>query len=120
MRRSKSLALVSFKRTSLDPLPRLWILRMLVALGGQRSFVGNHGFNDDAIAEAVGLGEWLDCGTREYDQTEARAALRRSHADAEATLRAATVPPLLTRNTVRLADLVGLDETDCRVSSSPC
>ena len=44
----------------LDPLVRLWMLRLLVLLGGQREFMGTHGFRNDAVAVALGLGYWVD------------------------------------------------------------
>jgi len=42
-----------------DPVIRLWLLRILIALGGHREFVRSHGFNNDALAEILGLGHWM-------------------------------------------------------------
>ncbi len=39
----------------LDPLIRLWLLRVLVPLGGHRDFVRPHGISNDSIAAAIGL-----------------------------------------------------------------
>ena len=40
-----------------DPIILLWLLRILVPLGGHREFVRSHGFNNDALAEVIGLGQ---------------------------------------------------------------
>ena len=39
-----------------DPIILLWLLRILVPLGGHREFVRSHGFNNDTLAEVIGLG----------------------------------------------------------------
>ena len=39
-----------------DPIILLWLLRILVPLGGQRKFMRSHGFNNDTLAEVIGLG----------------------------------------------------------------
>ena len=40
-----------------SPLIRLWLLRLLVPLGGHRRFIRDHGFGDDEVSEIVGLGQ---------------------------------------------------------------
>ena len=44
--------------SKIAPLLRLWILRILVPLGGYRKFVQSTGFSDDDLAEALDLGDW--------------------------------------------------------------
>ena len=44
----------------IDPIIRLWLLRILVPLGGHREFLHSHGFNNDALATTLGLGHWVD------------------------------------------------------------
>jgi hypothetical protein len=39
----------------IDPIIRLWLLRILVTLGGHRQFMHSHGFNNDTLAEALGV-----------------------------------------------------------------
>ena len=41
--------------TKLDPIIHLWLLRILVPLGGHREFARAHGFNDDTLAELLCL-----------------------------------------------------------------
>ncbi|WP_156925542.1 AAA family ATPase [Thioalkalivibrio paradoxus] len=88
---------------------------MLVPLGGHREFVSAHGLMNDALAEALDLGEWVDPMGPEYDPRAVRLALRSLHAAAERSRQRATVPERLRANTARLAALVGLSDTDRRV-----
>ncbi|AGA35141.1 hypothetical protein TVNIR_3507 [Thioalkalivibrio nitratireducens DSM 14787] len=75
---------------------------MLVPLGGHREFVAAHGLMNDALAEALGLGEWVDPTGPEYDPRAVRLALRSLHAAAERSRKRATVPERLRANTARL------------------
>ncbi len=61
-----------------DALTRLWLLRLLVPLGGYRRFVRERGFGDDEIAEAVGLGRWVEPEDGEFDEMAARAEVTES------------------------------------------
>ena len=47
-------------RSEIEPLTRLWILRLLVPLGGYKEFVTPSGFADDHVAKALGLGKLID------------------------------------------------------------
>lgn len=112
MRRSSSRA-----RTSHEILPivRLWILRLLVPLGGHRSFINRHGFDDDILAEVIGLGKWVDPAPLDFDAKTVRAELRKLHQASERGLLNAVPPSCLSHNVGRLARLVGLSGTDCRI-----
>lgn len=99
----------------LPGLIRLWLLRLLVPLNGQQVFIREHGFCNDALAEAVGLGAWLDPETEGFDLKQIRADLRVRHEEAERHWRDAPVPAELAQNTRRLAELVGLSPIDCRL-----
>jgi len=98
-----------------SPLIRLWLLRLLVPLGGHRRFIRDRGFGDDEVAELVGLGHWIEPGEREFDEAVVRAELRNLHAKAEAWKRPRRAPANLARNVKRLAALVGLSEAEMRV-----
>jgi hypothetical protein len=93
----------------------LWLFRLLMPLGGHREFVGSSGFRDDALARAVGLGDRVDERDRDWDSGIVRKLLRELHAEAERRLRSSHLPTLLEENVRRLAVLVGLSDTDCRV-----
>ncbi len=97
------------------PIVRLWMLRILVPLGGQREFVSNHGFSSDEIAELLGLAHWIDPTDLEYRQNLVRGELRQIYQASERKLQNSEVPRCLRENIVRLADLVGLSDIDCRI-----
>ncbi|MGZ8315611.1 MAG: AAA family ATPase [Telluria sp.] len=93
----------------------LWMLRILVPMGGHKELINRRGFSDDAIARAAGLGKWVDDDEDEFDSAEVRARLREQHAAAEAHARELSVSPELSANMVRLSQLAGLSEVDCRI-----
>ena len=113
------------------PAVQLWILRMLMTLGGHREFVTSRGFSNDPVAEALGLGFWIDASQhsipeflrkrdtpvaeRDFDAKQVLAQLRQLHRHAEKQAASLTIPPCLKLNIGQLADLVGLTPTDCRL-----
>jgi SpoVK/Ycf46/Vps4 family AAA+-type ATPase len=86
-----------------------------VPLGGHQEFIGHNGFRHDHVAKSVGLGEWLEDSSRDFDAKAALKKLREAHKTAELTLRAAEPPACLSANIARLSTLVGLSDTDCRL-----
>jgi SpoVK/Ycf46/Vps4 family AAA+-type ATPase len=116
----------------LAPAVQLWILRILMNLGGHREFVSTRGFSNDPVAEALGLGSWIDASQhhsipeflrkgdtpvadRDFDAKQVLADLRLLHRQAENQASTVTLPPFLTLNIEHLAVLVGLTPTDCRL-----
>ena len=114
-----------------DPIVHLWLLRILVTLGRHRDFVQSHCFSNDALAEALGLGFWIDSSQQPYpaflrrghappqdsdfDSKQVLANLRALHRQAEQEWHKATPPAYLRHNIGQLSTLVGLGATDCRV-----
>lgn len=98
--------------TQLEPIIELWILRMLVPLGVHREFIRGDGFANDALAEVLGLGQWIDPDGGDFDLGAVRSDLRRLHNAAEAKAARAYLPECLTRNIARMSNLICLDETD--------
>lgn len=98
-----------------DPIIRLWLLRILVALGGHRKFLSSCGFNNDAVAELLGLGHWIDPSPNDFDVKAIQSELRQLHKKAERQLAKASLPTVLYSNVRRLSELVGLSTTDCRI-----
>lgn len=93
-----------------NPLVRLWVLRILVPLGGQQGFIEPGGFLKAGVASALGLADPAeDEEADSFSPSAARAALRRLYAGAESRCRKAGLPPVLHANLRRLGDLVGLD-----------
>lgn len=102
--------------TDIEPIVHLWLLRILVRLSGHRHFVHRESFEDDSIAEALGLGHWVKPDEREFQPRMVLAELRKLHRQAEDEGRVkARVPKYLSDNIRRLSDLVGLSQTDCRI-----
>ena len=99
----------------IPPLLRLWMLRMLVSLGGYKEFICKHGFSNDNVAEALGLGKWIDPVGQEFDIQKARSALRRLHHAGEKKFGDSSTPEHLLVNVDRLAQLVSLTAIDCRI-----
>lgn len=130
-RRSHSAA----SAVDLDPIIRLWLLRILVPLGGHREFVRSHGFNNDTLAEILGLGHWVDPShydipdflrpsakssrgageESEFNLRIVQSELRLLYQKAEKQYGKAALPPCLSSNVGQLSDLVGLSLTDCRI-----
>lgn len=98
-----------------DPSILLWLLRILVPLGAQREFLRADGFNNDTLAEIIGLGHWIDPSADEFDLKAAQSELRLLHRKAEKQWAKATPPACLRHNIGQLSDLVGLGTTDCRI-----
>lgn len=100
-----------------EPIVRLWLLRMLVPMGGHHKLIRSRGFASDGLAQALGLDDWIDADDNngDFDAKGALAELRRLHRQHEAQARSLKVPVLMQRNIARLAALVGLSDTDCRI-----
>jgi SpoVK/Ycf46/Vps4 family AAA+-type ATPase len=102
-------------QSELSPLIRLWILRLLMTLSVHKKFIWADGFSDDTLAEALGLGSWMDSEARVFDSKAVRAELREKHQAAERQAVDCAAPPCLVNNIRRLRELVSLSETDCRI-----
>lgn len=100
---------------NLQPIVRLWLLRILILLEGHREFIQSHGFRCDALAEILGLGQALDSPIEDFDVKKARSELRVLHQKCERKYSNATAPNCLLDNCLRLSHLVGLSDTDRRI-----
>lgn len=100
-----------------EPIIRLWLLRMLVPIGGHHQLIGSRGFSSNALAQALGMDDWIDADDdgEGFDVQGALAELRRLHRQHEAQAGTMTAPAQLQRNVARLAALVGLSDIDCRI-----
>ena len=104
-----------YSAAKIPSIVHLWLLRMLVPLGGHNEFVNRHGFRSDSLAAQLGLDEWIDPADREFEPRAVRSALRKLHEVAEQKYGKAKIPLCLNRNVTRLSELVGLSETDRRI-----
>ncbi len=95
------------------PLSLKWSYRMLLELGGHRTFISRHGFNDDELAHELGLGKWVDAD--DYSPTRALIALRRSARSFHAEHPEADYPDNLGKNLEALGSLLGLTEAELQI-----
>ena len=100
----------------LHPLIRLWVLRLLVPLGGDARGAprARDYYEAGPVSEGV-LRALVSAGNERFDRGQLHAALRRQHAKAERNLHGARPPVDLARNVDRLAELVGLSDLDRRI-----
>ena len=98
-----------------EPIVVLWIFRMMVPAGAHREFICPHGFSNDTVAEVLGLGRWTEGHPGTFKPNAVRTMLRQRHTAAERDFGDARVSACLSDNVHRLADLVGLSDTDCRI-----
>ena len=96
-----------------DPGILLWLLRILVPLGGHRELKSSYGFKNESLVEAIGLGHWID--REETESSSFVSALRALHRKLEKQQTVAVLPACLCSNVQRLSGLVGLNATDCRI-----
>ena len=96
-----------------DPGILLWLLRILVPLGGHRELKSSYGFKNESLVEAIGLGHWID--REETESSSFVSALRALHRKLEKQQTVAALPACLCSNVQRLSGLVGLNATDCRI-----
>lgn len=119
-RRHRSRAIVP--SAAAEPIVRLWILRMLVSLGGHKKFISQHGLTEDSLAKALGLAHWLDPDesdhelpspeSREFNSRGCLVELRAIHRQAEKQSGNIELPIPLGRNVARLAKLLDLSPAD--------
>jgi len=123
-------------KTEIAPIIRLWMLRILVPLHGDRNFLNSHGFREDSVAEAIDLGHWVNPSKSHapkflrrlqkpadensdelpsFDAKSVRYELKQLHLRAERLWATASTPDALRNNVNRLSHLVGLSVTDCRL-----
>lgn len=100
-----------------SPLHALWALRMLVKLGGQKGFIDHFMWNNDDLAAYLGLPMPDIKDPEEESKTfprKAREQLRKRLAAAEKSAPeiSSCLPTILSTNNERLAQHLGLRETD--------
>jgi transitional endoplasmic reticulum ATPase len=108
--------------SKMDPLLRLWVLRLLVPLGGHQEFITKHGFQEDSIAIFLGLkqgvifdGEGFKNEKEKYSEKKAREKLQKCYFSAEKELSKSTFSGFFKRNIKRLSDLIGLSKIEQQI-----
>ena len=100
---------------ALEPIINLWILRMLVPLKASKEFVHRTGFRDSSVAQLLGFGSIADDDYEDWDYRIAKKQLRQFYETAERNSENVKVNPNLKSNIDRIAKLVNLNDTDCRI-----
>lgn len=101
-------------KVEMPDVVRIWILRMLVSLGAQRHFVTTRGFTNDRLALILGVDSCTESAEK-FDRAVTIQALSDKLTEVETSLGSANAPKVLRENISRLAGLVGLSTTDCRI-----
>ena len=118
----------SFKKTGnsarVEPLVRLWLLRLLIPLGVGKNCFNLQGKFDYVIgvdfshflAEIFDTGnEWYTKSNNRINPKKALGCLYKLYKTEEKTLRKAKAPRVLAANVERLSKLAGLSPADCRI-----
>jgi len=103
----------SFKGNEVEPVLRLWMLRILVTLGGMNNFMADDYFACDEVAAAVGLGKWID--NVDFNKTTIRSTLRKLLSSESRKSNNVEVSHPLKENVEKLAKLVGLSIAERRI-----
>jgi transitional endoplasmic reticulum ATPase len=125
------------KLSHVDPIVRLWILRLLVPLECHRQFIRKQDFNNDEIARlfdlassdeagcddgvelalkcALGIEDYNDQPEEPFDPKQALHDLKRCHKAAEQNASKIALPQPLAGNIQSLAMQVGLTEIECSI-----
>jgi SpoVK/Ycf46/Vps4 family AAA+-type ATPase len=103
----------------IHPLTQVWAFRILVLAGGHSEFVElEGGFSDMALAQAIGLTEYLDETNQDVDELDRRQCLRvlkNLHTKIETTQKGSLRMPVLEENIQQLKTMAGLSEVDCKI-----
>ena len=112
---------VPIAQSDVTPLVLLWMLRILVPMGGHSKFIKRHSFSDDRIAHAIGLGQLIDAEVGEFITPVVKSKMRQLHLqlEAEATQQPAKYrpDPQLTTNIDHLTELMGLNPIEQQILS---
>ncbi|CAE6516642.1 AAA family ATPase [Nitrosomonas nitrosa] len=93
----------------------LWILRVLIPLGGHQEFIRKLNYSNEGIAKALGFISNKLIDLSESQPKVILAELHKLHQLAERKWCQAKVPSCLGGNIVRLSKLLGLSEADRRI-----
>lgn len=93
----------------------LWLLRILVPLGGHLMWLDDNGFRSDQLARRVGMAHWLDDKSLEFNPKIVIAELRELHRLAEELSTPVTIPEPLPSNAARLSALLGLSTVEIEI-----
>ncbi|WP_434777575.1 AAA family ATPase [Neisseria sp. Ec49-e6-T10] len=101
-------------------LIEFWLWQVIIPLGGQRHFVGEHGFESDGVAKHLGIFKW-QYKRSGYNPISARKYLQNQFEDWQKQHSINEVlkyrPDILNRNVQKWANLLNLSEEECAILS---
>jgi transitional endoplasmic reticulum ATPase len=103
---------ISIDQSDIQPIVRLWILRLLIPLECHKRFITSHGLDSDELAIVFDLPVTDEESSKSYNPIAMRAHLKRCYEEAEQTAEDCALPQTLADNIEKLADQVGLNETE--------
>ncbi|WP_165803966.1 AAA family ATPase [Limnohabitans planktonicus] len=95
------------------PIVKTWVFRILIELRHAQTLLARGTFRHEDLLRQLGLGPLLTEQDENKCTKSVIKAMRESHSQAEQT--PAPVPPILVGNVKRIADLVGLNDVECRI-----
>ena len=102
---------LSAEDASFNPIEQLWVLRSCVLRGGTNRLIGDYDYETGVVAQALGLKAF-----NKYSGKDAIAtAIGQLHRKAEKKWAQARVEEPLRGNVEKLAQLLQLNEVDCRI-----
>lgn len=105
----------SYKSIDTLPIMHLWILRILIPLGMHQELINGFSFADNNIAEFVGLSEWVNSKSKDFDPKAIKSQLQSIYKSTIFKLNNSKISTILEKNIFDLAKIVGLSQTDCRI-----
>ncbi|MBU2051448.1 MAG: ATP-binding protein, partial [Gammaproteobacteria bacterium] len=97
--------------TDIEPAILLWVYRILIKLNVHSEFVDQHGVNHDGLSQLLNI----DATCTDFDLKSVRSQLNRNYKKAEKFSEETHYASSLRTNISRLAELVGLNDTDSRI-----
>ncbi len=97
----------------IEPLIKLWMVRILVSLNTHNHLINKNGFANDNIATFVGLGEWID--EERLPVKTIKESLYNLYESAEQKAQQLSYPKQLENNVKKLAQLANLSKVDCHI-----
>jgi transitional endoplasmic reticulum ATPase len=112
-RAKKNNKLTTLLDREIEPIVKLWIMRLMVPLGMHREFTLGGNFSDENLAHALGLEDWIENSGWSIAKMDVH--FRHLYKEIEADASNISVSPVLRKNVERIANLMGLTPTDCRI-----
>lgn len=103
----------SYRAVDTCALSIKWSFQLLLELGGHRTFIGRHGFNDDDLAHELGLTQWVD--DDRYNPSLALTTLRKCARSFPEDHPSTPYPDNPASNLEALGDLLALPDAELQV-----